>query len=78
MADVEVKRKRESTEGEDASKRQKVDEATAVPMASPGMKLVETIDESVVLPFQYFDRQSQTITGHVRRETLEGLLHQLG
>jgi hypothetical protein len=77
VADVEVKRKRESTEGEDASKRQKVDEATAVPMASPGMKLVETIDESVVLPFQYFDRQSQTITGHVRRETLEGLLHQL-
>lgn len=38
---------------------------------------VPTVNEEILLPFQYFDRPSG-VSGHLRRETLEGLLHALG
>eukprot|EP00992_Anisonema_acinus_P015714 TRINITY_DN9858_c0_g1_i3.p1 TRINITY_DN9858_c0_g1~~TRINITY_DN9858_c0_g1_i3.p1 ORF type:complete len:162 (+),score=53.09 TRINITY_DN9858_c0_g1_i3:158-643(+) len=44
------------------------------------MKTQLSINHEMLVPFQYFDKQppSGSVLGHLKRETLEGMIHQQG
>eukprot|EP00993_Chasmostoma_nieuportense_P006961 NODE_763_length_1887_cov_261.593182_g710_i0.p1 GENE.NODE_763_length_1887_cov_261.593182_g710_i0~~NODE_763_length_1887_cov_261.593182_g710_i0.p1 ORF type:complete len:571 (-),score=186.27 NODE_763_length_1887_cov_261.593182_g710_i0:126-1838(-) len=94
--EAEKKRKREEEEAEAAKKQKTEEQekeeekakeaapiaaaAAAAEPAKPKMKLVQEINQAMMVPFQYFDKQppSGTVAGHLKREVIEGMLHQLG
>lgn len=70
----EAAEKKAKTESGEEVKEEKKDET------KPKTKLQHTINQEVLLPFQYFDRQPHTgiIAGSLRRDVLEGMMHQFG
>jgi len=77
VAAAEKKAKTEA--GEAAKEEPKKEEPKAEPAAAkPKTKLQHTVNQEILQPFQFFDRQPHTgaISGSLRREVLEGVLHQ--
>eukprot|EP00995_Heteronema_vittatum_P011200 NODE_67_length_2142_cov_685.308648_g52_i0.p1 GENE.NODE_67_length_2142_cov_685.308648_g52_i0~~NODE_67_length_2142_cov_685.308648_g52_i0.p1 ORF type:complete len:647 (+),score=375.53 NODE_67_length_2142_cov_685.308648_g52_i0:81-1943(+) len=73
--------KKEAAEKEEARKEAAKEAAAKLAAAKeeaakkPKMKIQHTVNQEMLPPFQYFDR---AMAGAVRREVLEGMLHQLG
>lgn len=82
-AAAEKKAKLENGEAkEDAEKseektEEKKEEKKPEP-AKPKFRLQHTVNQELLVPFQFFDKQPHTgiISGSLRRDVLEGLLHQ--
>eukprot|EP01001_Neometanema_parovale_P002082 NODE_1250_length_1811_cov_495.597156_g1185_i0.p1 GENE.NODE_1250_length_1811_cov_495.597156_g1185_i0~~NODE_1250_length_1811_cov_495.597156_g1185_i0.p1 ORF type:complete len:552 (+),score=193.79 NODE_1250_length_1811_cov_495.597156_g1185_i0:59-1714(+) len=82
---VEAEKKRKLAEEEaaaEAAKKQKLEDGEAktveaAKVEKPKTRLEQVINQAFLPPFQYFDRAGPTLTSAVRREALEGALHQL-
>eukprot|EP00997_Jenningsia_sp_PLL12_P006502 NODE_304_length_1939_cov_300.968254_g254_i0.p1 GENE.NODE_304_length_1939_cov_300.968254_g254_i0~~NODE_304_length_1939_cov_300.968254_g254_i0.p1 ORF type:complete len:386 (+),score=186.73 NODE_304_length_1939_cov_300.968254_g254_i0:676-1833(+) len=76
------KQKTEAEEKEEAAKKEekKEEEKKEEEKEKPKMILQHHINQEMLVPFQYFDRtpQGAIVQGHLKRESLEAMLYQLG
>jgi hypothetical protein len=86
------KSKRQKTEADSTIKQTASDAKDCQPKASeqktedaskdenkPRMKIVHNVNQQILAPFQYFDRQNiDCVSGNIKREVIEGLLYRLG
>jgi len=82
---VENDKKRKREEEAAAEKKAKLENGEAKEEkkeepAKPKTKLQHTVNQEILAPFQFFDRQPHTgmIAGSLRRDVLEGVMHQYG
>lgn len=69
----------ESKEEEKKEEEKKEEKKVEVP-PKPKVKIQHNVNQEILVPFQYFDKQphSGIVTGSLRRDVLEGVMHQYG
>eukprot|EP00992_Anisonema_acinus_P015713 TRINITY_DN9858_c0_g1_i2.p1 TRINITY_DN9858_c0_g1~~TRINITY_DN9858_c0_g1_i2.p1 ORF type:complete len:553 (+),score=167.68 TRINITY_DN9858_c0_g1_i2:54-1712(+) len=75
-----IEAKKHKTEGEQMEEEKRLAELKKQEAEKPKTKTQLSINHEMLVPFQYFDKQppSGSVLGHLKRETLEGMLHQQG
>jgi|UniRef100_A0A7S4C8Q8 hypothetical protein len=72
--------KKAKTENGEVKKEESSEDRRPAEPKKPKMKIQHTVNQEMLVPFQFFDKQPHTgaITGNLRRDVLEGTLHQFG